>query len=131
MAKVVINTCYGGFGLSNKAVLRYAELKGFALYVHEDTLCTHFYKIPVEEFKALEEECRPKREYHKINDLYFSDREIARDDPTLVQVIQELGEDANGRFSELKIVNIPKGVQWNIEEYDGREWVAEVHRTWD
>ena len=30
--KVVINACYGGFGLSHKAIMRYAELKGFKLY---------------------------------------------------------------------------------------------------
>jgi len=30
----------------------------------------------------------------------------------------------------LKIVDIPDGVEWEIEEYDGMEWVAEKHRTW-
>ena len=30
----------------------------------------------------------------------------------------------------LKIVEIPEGVRWEIEEYDGKEWVAEMHRTW-
>jgi hypothetical protein len=25
---------------------------------------------------------------------------------------------------------VPDGVEWTVEEYDGREWVAEVHRTW-
>jgi hypothetical protein len=27
-------------------------------------------------------------------------------------------------------VDIPDDVKWEIEEYDGNEWVAEVHRTW-
>jgi hypothetical protein len=27
-------------------------------------------------------------------------------------------------------VDIPLDIQWTIEEYDGDEWVAEVHRTW-
>lgn len=26
---------------------------------------------------------------------------------------------------------VPDDVQWQIEEYDGREWVAETHRTWN
>jgi len=49
----------------------------------------------------------------------------------LVRVIEELGDDANGRFSELKLVNIPDEVEWQIEEYDGLEWVAEKHRIWN
>lgn len=57
-------------------------------------------------------------------------RDVDRDDPYLVQVVREMGRDANGRFAELKIVEIPADVEWGIEEYDGSEWVAEKHRTW-
>jgi hypothetical protein len=28
------------------------------------------------------------------------------------------------------VVEIPDGVEWEIAEYDGLEWVAEKHRTW-
>jgi hypothetical protein len=37
----------------------------------------------------------------------------------------------NGDFAELKVVEIPDDVQWQIEEYDGKEWIAEKHRTWN
>ena len=60
----------------------------------------------------------------------FYDRNIARDDAALVQVVQELGDAANGLCADLKIVEIPDGVNWDIGEYDGNEWVAETHRTW-
>jgi hypothetical protein len=59
------------------------------------------------------------------------DRDIPRDDPYLIKVIAELGEAANSRFCTLKIVEIPADVEWEIGEYDGLEWVAEKHRTWD
>ena len=39
-------------------------------------------------------------------------------------------EDAWGCCSRLKVVEIPDGIEWQIEEYDGKEWVAETHRTW-
>jgi hypothetical protein len=61
----------------------------------------------------------------------FTTYDLARDDPYLIQTIRELGENANSRFSTLKIVEIPGDVEWEIGEYDGLEWVAEKHRTWD
>ena len=57
-------------------------------------------------------------------------RNIARDDVYLIQVVEELGDKSWGHYAELKIVEVPDEVDWVIEEYDGREWVAEVHRTW-
>ena len=33
-------------------------------------------------------------------------------------------------LAKLKIVEIPDDVEWIIEEYDGKEWIAEDHRRW-
>ncbi len=90
---IVINTCYGGFGLSNVAIQKYREMSG-------------------------------------ITDPKFYDRDIARDDPYLVKIIRDMGMAANGAHANLKIVEIPSDIEWQIEEYDGNEWVAEKHRTW-
>jgi hypothetical protein len=57
-------------------------------------------------------------------------RNIERNDPALVQTVEELGKRANGSHADLKVVEIPDGVEFQIEEYDGLEWVAEVHKTW-
>lgn len=54
-----------------------------------------------------------------------------RDDEALVKVVEQLGEKANDDYSDLKIVEIPDGVEWVVQEYDGMEWVAEKHRTWN
>ena len=112
MQKIVINACHGGFGLSEKAVIRWAELKDFKLIIEDGMLCPTYYRNSVEESN------------------YISDRDIARDDPHLIQVVEELGDRANDRFARLKIVEIPDDVDWVVEEYDGLEWVAETHRTW-
>jgi hypothetical protein len=56
--------------------------------------------------------------------------ELARNNVTLVQIIEQLGERANGHYSSLKIIEIPDNVEWHIHEYDGMEHVAENHRTW-
>ncbi len=53
-----------------------------------------------------------------------------RTNPELVAVVEELGKRASGSFANLKIVEIPDDVEWEIQEYHGAEWVAEKHRTW-
>ena len=58
------------------------------------------------------------------------DFNIKRNDPILVEIVEQLGEAADGDFAELKVIEIPDDVQWQIEEYDGNEWIAEKHRTW-
>lgn len=51
------------------------------------------------------------------------DRGIDRTDPILVQVVEELGEDANGSYAKLRIEELPKGTIYRIDEYDGFESV--------
>ena len=84
MVKIVINRCYGGFGLSEAAENRYAELKGI----------------------------------DPADVVYY---EIERHDPVLVQVVEELGEDAGYAYSDLQIVEVPAGTRYRIDEYDGFE----------
>lgn len=62
------------------------------------------------------------------DELYTDD--IARDDPTLISIVENMGKGADGRHATLKIVEIPDDVQWQIQDYDGSEWIAEQHRTW-
>jgi hypothetical protein len=57
--------------------------------------------------------------------------DIKRNDPILIQIVEELGEAANGSYARLKAVEIPDDVEWTIKEYDGDEWIAEKHRTWN
>ncbi len=54
----------------------------------------------------------------------------ARDDPELVALVESMGEGAAGPCALLKVVEIPADVDWEIQEHDGQEWVAERHRTW-
>jgi hypothetical protein len=70
------------------------------------------------------------KERKAITDPDWWYRDILRDDPVLVQIVEEMGSNANGDYAELKVVEIPDDVDWYIEEYDGSEWVAERHRTW-
>ena len=112
--KIVINSDYGGFSLSDEAILEYGRLKGLNLVKDENTSwnLSIFYKDSIAE------------------ENYFEDRVIPRNDPALIEVVEKLGEAANGFAANLKTVEIPEDVDWCIEENDGREWVSEKHRTW-
>jgi len=141
--KVVINDCYGGFGLSKEACQRYWDINGQQVWIEDDTkfksmgLFTVWLVSPEERIESKEGESfyemslEDRREYnqkHSEQTWYYG--WVNRSDPILVQVVEELGEVAAGRHAELKIVEIPDDVQWDIEEYDGLEHVAENHRTW-
>ena len=66
-----------------------------------------------------------------VEDDYFCERDIERDDPVLVQVVEELGsETASGNYAKLKVVEIPDGVVYEIQDYDGQESIHETHRSW-
>jgi len=112
---VVINTCHGGYGLSQEAELLYL-------------------KRSMIDYETQPRESRYDTERYGplilVNGKIWYSSDISRDDPVLVSVVRELGAKANGNFAELKIVEIPTSVDWQINEYDGREWVAEAHRTW-
>lgn len=135
--KIVINNCHGGFGLSEKGMLRYAELKGIKVYVVPGKYgLTDYLTVPPENVtppladwhKATLAQKQASNEAHSAEHLY--DRNIKRDDPDLVRVVEELGKEASGRYARLEVVEIPDGVDWEIEEYDGSEWVSEKHRRW-
>lgn len=91
--KIVINTVYGGFSLSEQALEKYFARKNI------------------------------------LDEDFYADM-IPRDDPVLVEIVEELGPAANGSHAELKIVEVPDEVNWFIDNYDGIEWVSERHRTW-
>jgi hypothetical protein len=62
--------------------------------------------------------------------IITNEDDIKRNNSILVEIVEQLGEAANGEFAELKVVEIPDDAEWTIQEYDGDEWVAEKHRTW-
>lgn len=112
--KVVINKQYGGFSLSKESVIRLREMG------HEMAL-----KHPVYIGEKFDDGSVLQNDNF---DGYL--REIPRNDPMLIQVIEEMGDSANGFCATLRIIEIPDDVDFDVEEYDGLEWIAEKRRTW-
>ena len=99
--KIAVNRDWGGFGLSEVA---YNELG-----------------IPWDEYGYIEN-----------SDLGIQSRNqyAYRTDPRLIAVVEKLGKAASGSLACVEIVEIPDGIDWTIDEYDGMETVEEKHRSW-
>ena len=113
MRSIVINTSYGEFCVSHKAFLRLREL-GQAEALQETDQGAYWPQAALPNEPALNQ----------------CGKLIPRDDAKLVQVVKELGIEADGHAASLKVVQIPMEVPWEIEKIAGVEHVSERHRTW-
>lgn len=134
MAKVVYNSCYGGFSVSEAGMRRYCEIKGIPLWVERGKFGLNTYWIVPphdrpdyldgDAFHAVSmEERKASNERYRQSTLH--ERDFERHDPALVQVVEELGAEANGGYANLAIYELPDGARYRIDEYDGSESVME------
>jgi len=113
--KIVINKCFGGFGLSDAAydwlIKKGVPLLGKDIETKEPAI-----------FRWSDDTSR--------NKYYDNFTDNNRNHPLLVECVETLGNMSHGGYSDLKVVEIPDNVEWIIQEYDGYEHIAEKHRTW-
>ena len=142
--KLVINSCYGGFGLSPKATKRYLELKGKEACFYKQTNYYHEANGPeyqkVYNLDDLKHEifvyCTTEDQGDILNKFpsnSFQSRDIPRNDKHLVQVVEELGTEANTSFSNLEVIEIENGRWYKINEYDGYESIEyrDIDNEWE
>lgn len=126
--KIVINNCYGGFGLSTEAIKLYYKYKfdkEVFCYISDYSGDNEYIKTTSGEydFYTFEDLGDYIKEIPETEpDLHWVRNEIFRHDPILVKVVEELGEKANGYCSDLIVVEIDSN-KYRVEEYDGREWI--------
>ena len=131
--KIVINSCYGGFSLSPKGEQRYLELKGDKSYFYKQSKYNYadntleFTRVDnIEDVPDIFFYCTTYDQGKTISDYpkdVFHCRNLDRNDPTLVRVVEELGAESFGKCAHLEIVDIEKGRWFKIDEYDGLEYV--------
>ena len=129
--KIILNKCYGGFDLSEEGYRLYAQKKGLKLYKYknnfDDNKCIYSYSntdndLFVHYFtKDFGNNVEISDEDYKKYSLYI--REEYREDETLIQVVEELGSNASGRFGNLKVIEIPDNSKYKIDQYDGMETI--------
>lgn len=132
MKKVILNKCYGEFGVSDKVYEEYAKAKGFNLFRYEkkdidkfvitdnkNLFLVHYSKI------YLGKQCKniPNEAFLYLDDRY-------REDKTLIDIVEKLGEEANGIWSKLVVVEIPDDLDYVIDNYDGIETLHQKVQEW-
>ena len=109
MFKVVINNCYGGFGLSSEVIAfifdnmsqeekyemrkDYSDEEGFDNWTVKDHIACNIKYLP---------------RHHRL----------------LVEAVEKFGSEAGGMFAALEVITL-SGDTYRIEEYDGWETVVE------
>lgn len=135
--KVILNKCFGGFGVSYEAVMMYCEKKGIDVYPYYS--------------KSMHKYAIGKSDKMSMNQRYFTEyfgdevdgsdidwnKSIHigsdfREDPVLIDVVETLGPKASDTYAELVVVEIPDELKDNyvINEYDGIETLHENVPCW-
>ena len=140
MKKVILNKCFGGFGVSKEAYELYAKKKGISVFHYtqknlkkeiytyatdatDDNRIFDFYFTKYFGNKAYISDEDFKKYFLNLNE-YF------REDKTLIEVVEELGEKANTFYSNLKIVEIPNDLDYVIDNYNGIETLHQKVQEW-
>lgn len=137
--KVILNKCYGGFGVSQKGYELYAKKKNLSLYMYkrsnddfmifekiskdENVFLTYYFTVDMGESFSI----HSMKNWNGIT-LYLD--ESHRTDSVLIEVVEELGKEASGEFADLQIVEIPDDLKYEVIDHDGIERLCEVGKTW-
>lgn len=156
MTKIVINKRIGGFGLTDQAIFLYGKLKNlnlvrykrleddsYIVFQEEEivlddahTLLSNMVFTLIPDNTPIPEKTNSEFVYSNLLEIITSYSEVGgvmfRSDPCLVEAVKILGDKANAKYCELKIVEIPDDVDWYICESDnGTEYIREKSRSWD
>lgn len=99
MKKIAYNACYGGFGISDKAVKWLIENESDNL--EKDGLLENLGKHSFDSYGL-------------------------RKNPSLIKVIETLSDEVNTDYSKLCISEIDENTKYRITEYDGFEEIETI-----
>jgi len=109
--KVVINRCFGGFSISKEAAELMAEMG-------------------CERAKKELQETKDSEQFYGYGIVEGMPDGYDRTSKYLVAAVEKLGNKASGKLANLKVVEIPDDVEYEIDDYDGSESIHEKHRIW-
>lgn len=140
--ELVLNKCYGGYGLSHAAKMKILEKKGITVFPYLNVKTDDFEKSKYKKIsdQTLEEigQSYPYVAYFQNDPVQdeivvdwmdknradykgFDFDDLERFDKELVETVKELGDKSGGKFAYLEVVEIPDGASFEISDYDGIE----------
>lgn len=146
MKKILLNKDYGCFDVSLEATLEYAKRKHLKVSIYK----AHYHKgkdvtYSLVSYKTLRDNNSKSlfgyvlatKNYGRVtqfipqNDRLDLD-ETYREDTTLIEIVEEMGPKASGKFGCLKVVEIPDELVGNymIDNYDGIERLHQKVQEW-
>lgn len=136
--EIILNKCYGGFGVSDKAIELYAEKKNIKrLFRYEYECDSGIFKKVQLNAKIFGRCIYATKDYgDSIPESTLDKKDIVnlseenRTDPVLIEVVKELGEEASDEYARLKVVEIPDDLDWVIDDYDGFETLHQRTQIW-
>lgn len=137
--KIILNKCFGGFSVSKEATLLYAKKKGYEVFAYRrcGSSLNNLRKInPLHCDNLMDLFVIKDYGEYVVSDIPWKEEKVLciesgyREDEILIEVVEELGEKANGSSAELKVVEIPDGLDYVIDDYDGMETLHERVQEW-
>ncbi len=143
--KIILNKCFGGFGLSHVAKINLLEAKGLKVYAYR--VEEHYNSDPYSEYtlRKIDKFYKTERRFETFvylkeplakdvtrislhdyvemleNGKYTFDEDKLRVDKDVIAIVEQLGSAASDNFSNLEIFEIPNGSEYIIDDYDGLE----------
>ena len=149
MQKVIINKCFGGYGFEPFTIQKYAEAKGLPLFWYERDYEYDAGRLrekldrttisKIETMEGLRMGIYPMQkdmgdsfifEWGNNEGIFFEmpEKEESRTDPVLIEIIEKYGDRNRHGCHAPTVVEVPDGVEWVVDEYDGLESLHEAHR---
>lgn len=129
--KVLANSCFGGFGLSTEAHEWLIKNKGWKVTEYGAD------NRPIDKDAELVKDPHPMSRFSKYHETdkvekWSGDNWYAiRTNPDVIECVEVLGSKiASSGLAEIRVAEVPDGVEWEIDDYDGIETIREKHRSW-
>ena len=136
--KILLNKCFGGFHVSADAYKLYCEKKGIDCYFYNENSWNTLQRWTFEKAQkdpycyCVSKDLGNCVDYNTLSNYIIKSPRAydLRTDKTWIEVVEELGDKVNTWASDIRVIEIPDGIEYEIDDYDGIETVYEKRRCW-